>query len=381
MQRRTLLKVIGGSLVAIAGAGTAFLSTRDPAAARAPWAAAATEADPRLFVLRHAILAPNPHNRQPWVIALEANGQASVYCDLDRRLPETDPFDRQILIGFGCFLEMAAIAAAEKGIRLGIEAFPEGEPGERLDARPVARLTFTAEAAMPKNPLFGQIRHRRSVKEAFDASKPVPRETITALSSAATPIAVSGSVEPVLLGDLRKLTWDAWAAEAENTATWMESVNLMRIGRAEIEANPDGIDLGGPLFDTLKLAGLLDRAQLADRSTQAYKGGEESYREIMATSMGFLWWTSTGNSRREQLEAGRSFVRSHLQATALGIGFHPVSQCLQEFADMKPHFDRVHALLGVDSPGRIQMLARLGHATVPVPPAPRWPLETKLKAA
>ncbi len=48
---------------------------------------------------------------------------------------------------------------------------------------------------------------------------------------------------------------------------------------------------------------------------------------------------------------------------------------------MKPHFDGIHALLGIDSPGRIQMLARMGHATVKVPPAPRWPLEAKLKAA
>ncbi len=323
MNRRTILKVIGGSLVAVAGAGTAFLATRDLAAARAPWAVAQGEADSRLFALRHAILAPNPHNRQPWVITLDGDDQATIFCDLDRRLPETDPFDRQILIGFGCFLEMAAMAAAEKGIRLRIDYFPEGEPGERLDARPIARLTFIADAATPKDPLFAQVPHRRSVKEAFDMARPVPSETIATLSSATQPIAVSGTIDPTLLARLRKLTWDAWMAEANEQATWMESVNLMRIGRAEIEANPDGIDLGGPLFDSLKLIGLLDREQLADRTTQAYKGGEDAYREIMATSMGFLWWTSPGNSRVEQLEAGRSFVRSHLQATALGVGFHP----------------------------------------------------------
>ncbi len=381
MKRRTLLRVIGGSLVAVTGAGMTFLATRDPAAARAPWAAAQIEADPRLFVLRHAILAPNPHNRQPWVIALGGEAEATIYCDLDRRLPETDPFDRQILIGFGCFLEMAAIAAAERGIRLGIDYFPEGEPGERLDTRPIARLRFTPDAATPKDSLFSQIEHRRSVKEAFDISRPISAGTISAFASQVQPISISGAVDPDLVASLRQLTWDAWITEATEQATWMESVNLMRIGRTEIEANPDGIDLGGPLFDSLRLAGLIDREQLADRTTLAYKGGEDAYREMMATSMGFIWWTSPTNSRSDQLESGRGFARSHLLATSLGIGFHPVSQCLQEFPAMKPHLDGVHALLGVDSPGRIQMLARLGYAAVKVPPAPRWPLEAKLKAA
>ncbi len=32
--------------------------------------------------------------------------------ELLRRLPQTDPYDRQITIGFGAFLELAAIAAA-----------------------------------------------------------------------------------------------------------------------------------------------------------------------------------------------------------------------------------------------------------------------------
>ena len=37
---------------------------------------------------------------------LETDGGLTIFCDLDRLLPETDPFDRQITIGFGCFLEL-----------------------------------------------------------------------------------------------------------------------------------------------------------------------------------------------------------------------------------------------------------------------------------
>ena len=69
---------------------------------------------------------PNPHNRQPWLITLVGKDEALIHCDLERRLPVTDPFDRQITIGFGCFLELARIAAAERGVSLAIGNSPRG---------------------------------------------------------------------------------------------------------------------------------------------------------------------------------------------------------------------------------------------------------------
>lgn len=377
MNRRTIFKAAAGALVLATGGAGTFLVTRDPAHARAPWLAAQTEPDPILYALRHGVLAPNPHNRQPWIIALDAKGSADIFCDLDRRLPETDPFDRQILIGFGCFLELTRIAAAEKGLHLDIAPFPEGLPGERLDNRPIARIRFVADSAVVQDPLFPAISVRRSIKEPFDTSRALTAVEIEPLTAEG----MKGSIDGVLLGELRKITWDAWLAEARQENTWRESVDLMRIGKSEILANPDGIDLGGPLFDSLHLAGLLSREQIADHTSQAYKAGEDTYREITATSMGFLWLVTEGNSRIEQLDAGRRYVRTHLRAAAAGIAFHPLSQALQEFRAMKPHYDAIHERLGVDRPATVQMLVRIGHFTGTVAPSPRWPLEAKLKPA
>ncbi len=93
--------------------------TRTPGRALAPWdEVKSPTGDVRLDAFRHAILAPNPHNRQPWQLRLIGSDEAIIACDLDRRLRESDPFDRQIVIGFGCFLELARIAAAERGVRL-----------------------------------------------------------------------------------------------------------------------------------------------------------------------------------------------------------------------------------------------------------------------
>ena len=96
---RRFVLAAGGAALGLVGAGAVFAVTRVPKNALAPWQALdAPEADIRLDAFRHAILAPNPHNRQPWTIELVGDSDALIRCDLDKRLPETDPFDRQITI-------------------------------------------------------------------------------------------------------------------------------------------------------------------------------------------------------------------------------------------------------------------------------------------
>jgi len=56
---------------------------------------------------------------------------------------------------------------------------------------------------------------------------------------------------------------------------------------------------------------------------------------------------------------------------------HPMSQTLQEYAEVADRFNAVHNMLGADGEERIQMLARVGYAPN-VPPSPRWPLKVHL---
>ena len=56
---------------ALVAAGGVWRVTRVPQTAHQPWELAGPPPeDVRLDSFRHAILAPNPHNRQPWVIRL-----------------------------------------------------------------------------------------------------------------------------------------------------------------------------------------------------------------------------------------------------------------------------------------------------------------------
>jgi hypothetical protein len=380
--RRNLLLSAGGAGLAVLGVGTAFAATRTPHRALAPWSVPARPSDdPRLDAFRYAILAPNPHNRQPWLITLIGRDEALIHCDLDRRLPVTDPFDRQITIGFGCFLELARIAAAERGVNLAITEFPEGMPDSslRLDGRPVAHLKF-AGAAHP-DPLFKAITIRRSAKAPFDTARPVTQAAIETLAANdSTRAGVGAASDMALVNDLRSLTWTAWMVEANTHAAFRESVDLMRIGKAEIEASPDGIALGGPVLEAMALAGLLSREQMLNPSSAAFRAGIDKYRPIISTAMGYGWIVTRANARTDQLDAGRLYVRMNLQAALAGLSMHPVSQALQEFPEMAKVRGEVRGRLSLAEGDTLQMLARLGYAA-PAMPAARWPVESRIRTA
>lgn len=380
MNRRQLLKV-GGASILVAGAGLGgFAATRTPTKALAPWHddAHAFE-DARLRALSYAILSPNPHNRQPWLATLVGEDEIVLTCELARRLPATDPFDRQTTIGLGCFLEMLSLAAAQEGIHARITYFPEGQPVPRLDKRPVAHIKFDREAAVLPDPLFRFAEQRRSNKKPYDLSWPIEQGSLRRLTSGARQsVQVGGTIEPASVVALRDLSWRAHEIESYTPRTLQESIDLMRIGKAEIEENPDGIDLGGFAMELFAGLGFVDREQMADQHSTAFKQGLDMYHDLMHSAMGHVWITTPDNSRRSQLEAGREWLRLNLRATERGIAIHPISQALQEYQEMKPLYSEIHEKLKVEVPNRIQMFARIGYGPT-VDPSPRWPVESRIQ--
>lgn len=374
--RRNILALIGGGVILAAGAGMASIATRQPRTALLPWETAGLETEPRRRALSFALLAPNPHNRQPWLVDLAEPDVVTLYADPVRLLPATDPQNRQITIGLGCFLETMRIAASQGGYRVDITTFPEGESATGLDTRPVARAVFVPDPALAPDPLFEQIPHRRTAKDPFDTARTVDPARIDTLAAAVRTTRFGGSVAADSIADWRALTHEALRIEVETPHTLKESVDLFRIGRAEVDANPDGIDFTGPLFETLAATGLMTRDSVLDPGSSAFKAGLDAVLANADTAMGHVWLVSPDNSRRAQIASGADWVRLNLAATALGLGLHPLSQALQEYPEMAGLYAETHRRLAPDG-GTVQMLARIGYAE-PSPPSPRWPLETRI---
>jgi hypothetical protein len=380
LSRRKTLALLGGGVVLAATAGFGVAITRTPKTAGLPWTVAGQYDDPRMRALSYALLAPNPHNRQPWIADLGVPDTVTLYCDPDRRLPETDPFDRQITIGLGCFLELMRMAAAEDGLRVTITPFPDGVPDQRLDTRPIARAVFAEDPGVPRDPLFAHVLARRSLKEPYDTTRPLHADAIAQIAASARPSAnFGGTIDAMEVEGWRKFTHDALRIEIETPRTFQESVDLFRIGHAEVDANPDGIDFTGPLFEALRLTGQFSRAAAADTSSMAYKSGLDAVYANTDTAMGHLWLVSAGNARDDLLMAGADWLRINLACTALGLGFQPLSQSLQEYPEMSEFYAQIHARLAAQG-GTVQMLARIGYGPTSGP-SPRWPLETRMRNA
>ena len=336
MKRRHVLSLLGGGVILAAGATTGVIATRKPQTALRPWTDVGQGYDdPRMRALSWAILAPNPHNRQPWLVDLATPDQAILYADTTRMLPHTDPFNRQITIGLGCFIELARMAAANDGIAMTADLFPKGSDTTAIDKRPVAILRFGGAATA--DPLFAHVPDRRTLKEPYDLTRKVTQATLETTLAAATMTRVGGSISDQSIADLRTLTHEALRIEVETPRTYQESVDLFRVGAKAVDANPDGIDFTGPVFELLGAAGMMEREALVDTTSTSYKEGIKAIFANTDTAMGHVWQVTDGNTRKDQITAGRDWLRMNLAATSQGLGIQPLSQALQEYPEMRAH--------------------------------------------
>ncbi|GLQ21115.1 Acg family FMN-binding oxidoreductase [Algimonas porphyrae] len=336
--------------------------------------------DPRMAALAYAILSPSPHNRQPWLVDLAADdpNRLTLYPDLGRLLPETDPSNRQILIGLGAFVEAFSLAAGQQGRSVAITLFPEGVAVDQLDARPIAHITLGEAGTGLSDPLATFLPERRTNRTKF-SDRPVPRDDLLALGTALN--SDSGWWGATNDRDdcerLRTLCKDGWEIETRLPRTHLESIALTRIGAREIDANPDGISLSGGMMSAYAALGILTRDKMKDPNSRAFAGGLDFYNGLIDSAQSFGWLASQDNSRAGQLSAGRDWLRLHLAATRAGIALQPLSQVLQEFPEMDALYTALHSHMGVSVPARVQGLFRLGYADAPGP-SPRWPLHTRL---
>jgi len=362
LSRRKTLGLIGGGTILAATAGAAgFINTRTPHTALAPWDLAGGYDDPRLNAMSFGLLAPNPHNRQPWDVALDGTDAFTVLRDPERDLPVTDPFGRQLTIGMGCFLDLTRMAAAQAGFEMQTTLFPDGPDG------PVAQCRLVPGGT--PDPLFAHVMRRRSHKEGFE-----PREVTAAAAEALAPYAALHLGGPDT-ERLREIALEAWLIEASTPDAWQESIDLLRIGKAEINANPDGIDAGGPFLEALAAVGMFTREAASDVNNPGTRAAIEDTANAISGAPAFVVQTSAGNAPKDHIAMGAQWLRLNLAATGAGLALRPVSQALQEYPEVVGPYEAVHREFA--QPGEtVQMLGLLGYGQL-TPRTPRWPLEAR----
>ncbi len=375
MQRRQVLRLIGGGAIVAATAPLGGCDSRMPADAVAAWQGPGETTDLRRWMLAHAILAPHSHNLQSWLVDLREPDVITLRMDLQRLLPETDPLARQMVMSQGTFLALLDMAARQRGFRAQIQPFPEGPFGAQgPDARPTARIRLVQDASVVPDPLFAQVFKRHTNRQAYEMRAPSARAVQAIRDSVASSGAAVGFVDlqqAAAMQAHRAIAADAWRIELTTPRTLLESYKVLRIGPREISQHRDGISINDPMLRVIEAVGLFDRSQASASDSSAVQGQIDRFQVALDATPAFFWLSTANNDRLTQLQAGRAYVRAQLAATASGLSMHPLSQALQEYPEQARLYAALHELVGVKRSGHtVQMWARLGPGPA-IGPAPR----------
>jgi hypothetical protein len=314
-------------------------------------------------LLHYATLAPSGHNTQPWKFSVE-HETVRIYPDLSRRLPVVDPDDHALYISLGCALENLLIAAAHHGRDAKVDYFPADEPEACLRVR----LGPAAEVAADAWALFHAIPERQSNRRNFDGRE-IPAADAARLLSASPcdSVAVRAfdvgapDVEPII-----EFVQEGNLAQFNDRAFVAELVAWIRFSGKEVQARQDGLTAAALGFPAVPR--WLGRWIM----TTLVRPGSEAARQAKAirSSALLLLFIARDNQPARWVDVGRSFQRTVLTATSLGIAHAHVNMP----CEVEPIRRRLAAHLELGPAQQPLLLIRLGYAK-PLPHAPRRPLE------
>lgn len=131
-------------------------------------------------LLAWAILAPSPHNTQPWAWAV-ADDVIELRADTSRLLTVSDPDGRELVIGCGAALEHLLLRLGMDGMPLTVETLPEGWGGIGEGAVLARVHTGAGEPYEHRPDLVAAMSTRRTNRNAYrdEPMDPGLRSTLT----------------------------------------------------------------------------------------------------------------------------------------------------------------------------------------------------------
>lgn len=348
-------------------------------------------ADIRLRALSLAVRAPSSHNVQPWLVELGPENRMRLFVDRGRLLPAADPWARQIHVSQGTFLELLDIAARQFGYAMQTHYFPKGEYSNRtIESKPVAEIEFRRESGGIADPLFAGIVRRESNKRPYDPMKPVSAGDLAVLHAANTMTERTERIGWMCVSDIAErhavaeICKDAMAVEVESPQRNRETAEWFRFSEAELRKKRDGFGCSQSGAEGVQRwiaeTFFLSRAR-AWNPRGAFAQGAVKQAAGQAESAGaFAALVTKGNSRLDQLLAGRAYARADLAAACNGLAIQPMSQALEEYTEMSKVQRRLKSILDVKETDTVQMLFRLGHAKA-VSRTPRRQLDAFVRSS
>jgi len=290
-------------------------------------------------LLETAILAPSPHNVQPWAIRVEDRSTATLFIDLQRSLPKEDVTGAFLISAMGLFLETLAIVAAHENKKLNYvvsDDLPAIAKRIRVadELLPFAKLHLDDDANVNAEFEVELVIRRATARMAYAATA-VPEKSLQRLAEVA---AAQGSI----FGSTANRAAIRAIADANITALFddLNDANYhdeiapwFRCGGRQEREHRDGLSSRCMSISSLELSiaknapGLLHVPGLSAAAASHYR------RALATPCIGWLsgdFWEPKG-----ALNSGHMLMRFWLAATAEGLSLHPLGNLVTNRAAAK----------------------------------------------
>jgi nitroreductase len=367
MDRRAFFTQAGVATVLVAGGGVwraldqgVFSTGQGPA--YEPWHTWRQEP-----IIGAAILAPSPHNSQPWLFRV-ADTWIELYLDTKRNTGALDPYLREAHLGLGCALENVVLAARAEGFVPSVW-LSEGTLGRiPLDLTPdlVARVTLSP-GPRDVSPLYTAIPHRHTNRTPYDIARAMPEPVMDDLRRATL-----GESDVTVFFYPRQPAIIELVLAANDVVYDREVVHdtnpWVRRSWQDVQGHRDGL--------TYDCSGQPALARAVGKFCGQWPHAV-TYRDCLeATTIFGVIAVRDRHDRAQTLRAGRAWQRLHLRATVHGVAARPINEAI-ELIDREqrlrrpPRAEARLAELTGDATWEPTFMFRMGYPLAPAPASPR----------
>ena len=316
----------------------------------------AAEAGELKYLVHYATLAANSHNTQAWRFGT-AGKLITLRPDLTRATPAADPDFHHLYASLGCAAENLSLAAGAIGKAAAIDFDPEGDGQVVIDL---------AATGAPGDRLFDAILERQCTRSVYDGRR-VPREDLAPLAAAAKGEGCRALIieDAATIDRIVQLSLAANTRQINDTQFCRELKSWLRFNGAHAAETRDG--LYGASAGNPPMPSFLGRLIFDFAFTP--KAENDKLVDQVRSSSGLAVFVSDKDDKAHWVQAGRSYQRFALQATALGVRHAFVNQPV----DVPEMRAELAALLGLKT-GRPDLVLRFGYGKA-MPKSLRRPVE------
>jgi hypothetical protein len=343
-------------------------------------------ADGPLELVRAAILAASPHNTQPWLFKITGSS-IELHLDTRRNVGALDPYLREEHLGMGCALENLMLAAPANGYAATATLLPgklcaiPSKPGPKF----VARVDLVP-SQREQGELYNAIPRRHTNRSPYDRHRPIPPDFVAALSHLTDD---NPDVKLFLYTEEADRKKIVELSSAANTKLYSDpevrqgSERWVRTEWSSMQKLRDGLSIdafGQPPIATAA-AKIMPQQMLGWVASHSAK---DAYSNLMLSAplIGFIA-VRDRYDQEQCLQAGRTWQRAHLLATARNLAARPCNESVEivdrERALGKPaaHTGLLNQITG-DPTWQPTFVFYTGYPTLTAHASPRRPVQAVL---